>query len=950
MARTNTNNSGLAGVSSLNGLVGAISLAAGANITLTPVGNTITIASTGGGGAGNPALPFNSVQFNDGGVFGGSANYTWDNAMGTLQTSFGGNSTSLIDPSTGRFAYGYYTGGGNGAYLDILDGSYINFSMDSGRRFLVDLVNKSYAWGDIDNQDNGGFIRLDDITGVVDIGNGSNNMALTLIGHSAFGGVLLDDLSGLPIPIVNNNGNTVLGNTNLVGVADWNNIDPTVPYTSISNGGYFRSAVISTNAQDFSGSQLSGVSGIASYAGSNVTNINNILNGGSFLASNESSGNISVAIGTDGTVYNNQSGIIDLAVGNGGTVENVLGGTITLAAGTVGTINNDGAGTITSGYGVVGFISNIGLGTISTAASLLAQTPDNTGGGTINFLFGLNIKDHSGIGTVKSQNIYSEGTNSENVFEGHSAFGGAFIDDFNGLLTPILNNTGRTITTDISMLGVGSSIIVDPALATPYTSSSVGGNFLAASSIGTVEDFTGARLGGIIAEASYNGTFANTNFALTGVTANARNKNSGDVTFAVGSFGDVYNEGNGTIFAGVGFFAEVYNTGIGTITNAIGFTAAINNQGAGTITQAVGLNIQAPDNSGGGLISTNYGVRIADQSGVVGVGGVGGSWNFVSDGSGSINKIEGTLTMGDDGTPGAFYILPNTDGTNGQTLVTDGVGGVTWGTAGGAWSLTGNAGTNPATNFIGTTDAQPLIFKTQTSTISGVLGDVNANTFFGLSSGLVGLSDTGNSGFGQGALTSLTVGGGGNTNSAFGYKSLQLTTSGDDNVGVGYLAGGTNTIGSNNTFIGANADSLTANLTNATAIGYNAKVGANDSIMLGQADTATIIKGRLEQSKGIDVASATDVTLGYDGNTFVITGAVQIETIIVSDLLFSNTWIPGSHITLIFSSAPTVKHNGTGTGAVLLLAGSVDLVAAANTVLGLVYDGTSWQETFRKVA
>src|SRR6478672_3732640 len=28
-----------------------------------------------------------------------------------------------------------------------------------------------------------------------------------------------------------------------------------------------------------------------------------------------------------------------------------------------------------------------------------------------------------------------------------------------------------------------------------------------------------------------------------------------------------------------------------------------------------------------------------------------------------------------------------------------------------AWSLTGNAGTSPATNFIGTTDAEPLYFK-----------------------------------------------------------------------------------------------------------------------------------------------------------------------------------------------------------------------------------------------
>ena len=32
------------------------------------------------------------------------------------------------------------------------------------------------------------------------------------------------------------------------------------------------------------------------------------------------------------------------------------------------------------------------------------------------------------------------------------------------------------------------------------------------------------------------------------------------------------------------------------------------------------------------------------------------------------------------------------------------------------WSLAGNAGTNPATDFVGTTDAQPLVFKVSNQT------------------------------------------------------------------------------------------------------------------------------------------------------------------------------------------------------------------------------------------
>lgn len=42
------------------------------------------IAAAGGGGGGTPSLPLNSVQFNEAGAFGGSANFTWDDSLSTL--------------------------------------------------------------------------------------------------------------------------------------------------------------------------------------------------------------------------------------------------------------------------------------------------------------------------------------------------------------------------------------------------------------------------------------------------------------------------------------------------------------------------------------------------------------------------------------------------------------------------------------------------------------------------------------------------------------------------------------------------------------------------------------------------------------------------------------------------------------------------------------------------
>jgi len=70
--------------------------------------------------------------------------------------------------------------------------------------------------------------------------------------------------------------------------------------------------------------------------------------------------------------------------------------------------------------------------------------------------------------------------------------------------------------------------------------------------------------------------------------------------------------------------------------------------------------------------------------------------------------FKGTLKVG-------AYTLPATDGTSGQVLKTNGAGVLSFadesGGGGSVWSLTGNTGTS-STNFIGTTDLQNLVFKT----------------------------------------------------------------------------------------------------------------------------------------------------------------------------------------------------------------------------------------------
>ncbi|HZU25397.1 MAG TPA: hypothetical protein VFA04_07735 [Bryobacteraceae bacterium] len=96
---------------------------------------------------------------------------------------------------------------------------------------------------------------------------------------------------------------------------------------------------------------------------------------------------------------------------------------------------------------------------------------------------------------------------------------------------------------------------------------------------------------------------------------------------------------------------------------------------------------------------------------------------------------------------------------------------------------------------------------------------------------LTGTSPTANANtaVGNQALENVTDGG---FNTGVGNQALSTLSTGGENAAVGAYAGNTIVAGNYNTFLGASADA-TGDFTNATAIGYNAKVGANDSFVLG---------------------------------------------------------------------------------------------------------------------
>lgn len=123
------------------------------------------------------------------------------------------------------------------------------------------------------------------------------------------------------------------------------------------------------------------------------------------------------------------------------------------------------------------------------------------------------------------------------------------------------------------------------------------------------------------------------------------------------------------------------------------------------------------------------------------------------------------------------------------------------------WGLNGNAGTDPAVNFVGTTDGQPVSFR-----VGGVermklwgdgrlelFGKYTTNTFVGNEAGSLNTEGQYNSSIGAGALHSNTTG---NLNTANGAEALYSNLTGLGNVANGYQSLFSNTIGEANTAVG----------------------------------------------------------------------------------------------------------------------------------------------------
>ncbi len=285
------------------------------------------------------------------------------------------------------------------------------------------------------------------------------------------------------------------------------------------------------------------------------------------------------------------------------------------------------------------------------------------------------------------------------------------------------------------------------------------------------------------------------------------------------------------------------------------------------------------------------------------VAGVNSATNTVNVGIGTNAPLDRLHVVG------SIRMVDGNQAAN-KVLVSDANGTAGWQTLGAtttnAWSLTGNAGTNAATNFLGTTDAQPLRFRA---------GNVFA--------GNIPVLPTGNLAFGTSSGSSAT----GLFNTFLGNEAGASTTTGQFNTFVGYEAGTSNTSGSGNTYIGRWTGQLGTTGSFNTALGTMAGI----SLTTGQQNVL------LGTSAGFQLTSAgNNVLVGTNaGNACNSSANTMVGT------LAGHSTTIGSDNAFFGMNAGENNTTGTGNTFVGTTSGNLNFFGSDNTCLGHLSDVAS---------
>ncbi len=261
------------------------------------------------------------------------------------------------------------------------------------------------------------------------------------------------------------------------------------------------------------------------------------------------------------------------------------------------------------------------------------------------------------------------------------------------------------------------------------------------------------------------------------------------------------------------------------------------------------------------------------------------------------------------------YTLPNTDGSTGQALVTDGSGNVLWGSA----------------TVLTDTDGDTQIQVEETNDDDTIRFDLEGVEYFKMKKGRLEPLNSGLSVFvgeNAGANDNLND----NENVGIGFNSLQQNVSGGSNVAVGAFTLSALTNGGANTAVGIGALENSVHGGNNVAIGVGALSTSVGSTSTGAGDDNVAIgyrAGLNSRGRGnVFLGANTDLS-GLTSNMLIIDNTNTTTPLLEGNFGTNNLKINGTFQT---TSNATVNGNTTTTG---LTSTSTLKIGSSSTLSGI---------------
>jgi hypothetical protein len=557
-------------------------------------------------------------------------------------------------------------------------------------------------------------------------------------------------------------------------------------------------------------------------------------------------------------------------------------------------VSNSGAKN--SAMGVGALERNLG-GNENTAIGYYALRGNTTGSNNTAIGYAADMSDGlsnataigSGASVAASNTIQLGNTSVTNVKTSGTITAGA-------VTYPKTDGTnGQVLTTNGS--GTLTWAAASSSSGVPYTGASQAVNLglydltVNGMTIGSGKVNSTATLNTIIGEYALNraNTYRGTDNTAIGYKAmgneSASTTSAGTKNIAVGSWTLVGNSGQENSAVGVGAMEQ--NQG-GSQNTAMGGRALTANS-SGSSNTAVGYNSLKSNSTGSQNTTIGSEANVASgaltNATAIGYNASVAASNTIQLGNTAVTNVKtsGTITAG-------AITYPNTAGTNGQVLTSNGAGTSSWATSAGV----------PYTGATGAVNLGDYNLTVYGLTVGRGGGGKNSNVAIGINALPSNHPDAAeNTAIGYAALISqnsssarantatgfqsLEYNQSGQENSAFGHNALKTNTA-SYNTAIGSTALQSNTTGTYNTAIGKGADVGTGNLTNATAIGNGATVVASNTIQLGNTSVTDVKTSGTITAAGLavtgNVTSTSGSISGFDaalnnqtGTTYTLTSA-----------------------------------------------------------------------------